>query len=98
MHRDPVLWDRPEVFDPERFRPENVEKRHRYSFLPFGGGPRLCIGDQFAMMELQFMLAMLLRRFRARLVPGTRVEARAHATLRPRYGMPMFLERLAPIA
>jgi cytochrome P450 len=94
MHRDPALWDRPEVFDPERFRPEKAEKRPRYAFMPFGVGPRFCIGDQFAIMEAQLLLAMMVQRFRARLQPGTRVEAKAMSTLRPRNGMPMFLERL----
>jgi cytochrome P450 len=94
MHRDPTQWDRPEAFDPERFRPEVASTRPRYTYMPFGGGPRLCIGDQFAIMETQLLLAMFVQRFRARLAPGARVEAKAMATLRPRNGMPMYVDRI----
>jgi cytochrome P450 len=94
MHHHPSLWPNPEVFDPERFTPENLEGRPRHAFMPFGAGPRLCIGDQFAIMEAQFILAMMTQRFRARLAPGARGEHKAVTTLRPKSGMPMFLDPL----
>jgi cytochrome P450 len=61
MHRDPVLWDHPMVFDPDRFSPANSKDRDRWQFLPFGGGPRSCIGDHFAMLEATLGLATIIR-------------------------------------
>ena len=61
MHRDPVLWDHPLVFDPDRFSPANSKDRDRWQFLPFGGGPRSCIGDHFAMLEATLGLATIIR-------------------------------------
>lgn len=91
MHHDPTFWDAPQVFDPERFTPERSASRPRYSFMPFGGGPRQCIGNLFAIMEAQIILAVLLRRLRARLVPGQLVSPKAVTTLRPRHGLKMTL-------
>ena len=62
MHRDPALWDHPLVFDPDRFSPENSKDRDRWQYLPFGGGPRSCIGDHFAMLEATLALATIIRR------------------------------------
>ena len=62
MHRDPALWDHPLVFDPDRFSPANSKDRDRWQFLPFGGGPRSCIGDHFAMLEATLGLATIIRR------------------------------------
>ena len=61
LHRDPNLWDRPLVFDPDRFSPEVSKDRDRWQFLPFGGGPRSCIGDHFAMLEATLGLATVIR-------------------------------------
>jgi cytochrome P450 len=61
LHRDPALWDQPTVFDPDRFSPERSRGRNRWQFLPFGGGPRSCIGDHFAMLEAILGLATLVR-------------------------------------
>ena len=66
MHRDPALWDNPLVFDPDRFSPENSKGRDRWQFLPFGGGPRSCIGDHFAMLEATLALATIIRRVEIR--------------------------------
>jgi cytochrome P450 len=60
MHRDPALWDDPLVFNPERFSPENSKGRDRWQYLPFGGGPRSCIGDHFAMLEATLALATVI--------------------------------------
>jgi cytochrome P450 len=57
-HRDPKYWPDPERFDPERFTPEQVASRPRHSYYPFGEGPHVCIGNNFALMEMQLMLAM----------------------------------------
>ena len=61
MHRDPYLWDRPLTFDPDRFLPERSRGRSRWQYLPFGGGPRSCIGDHFAMLEATLALATIIR-------------------------------------
>jgi cytochrome P450 len=88
-HRHPAFWDDPERFDPERFTPARVRERPRFAYLPFSGGPRLCIGNEFALMEAQLVLAMVALRFRLRAVPGVRVESESRITLRPRGGLPM---------
>ena len=62
LHRDPALWDNPLTFDPDRFSPENSKGRDRWQYLPFGGGPRSCIGDHFAMLEATLGLATIARR------------------------------------
>jgi cytochrome P450 len=61
LHRNPKLWDRPEQFDPDRFSPERSAGRNRWQYLPFGGGPRSCIGDHFAMLEATLALATIVR-------------------------------------
>jgi cytochrome P450 len=62
IHRDPALWDDPLVFDPDRFNPQNSKGRDRWQFIPFGGGPRSCIGDHFAMLEATLALTTIVRR------------------------------------
>jgi cytochrome P450 len=93
LHRHRRLWDDPERFDPERFSPERSAGRPRHAYLPFGGGPRICIGAAFAMEEAILILATLAQRYRLRLVPGHKVEPQGLITLRARYGMAMALER-----
>jgi cytochrome P450 len=63
LHRSPELWYRPEAFDPERFQPEAAKQRHEFSYLPFSGGPRKCIGDRFSVIESTILLAMLAQRW-----------------------------------
>lgn len=96
MHHDPELWESPSVFDPERFTPERSTSRPRYAFLPFGAGPRQCLGNLFSIMEAQIIVALMLRRLRARRVPGHPVSPQAVTTLRPRHGLKMTLERIDP--
>ncbi len=91
-HRHPAFWENPKVFDPERFTPEKVAVRPRYAYFPFGGGPRMCIGSHFAMMEAQLILATVAQSYRLRLVPGHPVEPEALLSLRPRYGLPMTIQ------
>jgi cytochrome P450 len=93
VHRHRRLWDDPLRFDPERFSPERSAGRPRFAYLPFGGGPRVCIGGSFAMMEAVLALAALAQKYRFRLVPGHRVEPRGLITLQPKYGMAMRVER-----
>jgi len=88
-HRHPAVWEDPERFDPDRFTPERVRSRPRFAYLPFSGGPRLCIGNEFALMEAQLVVAMTVQRYRLQLVPGTTVELESRLTLRPRGGLPM---------
>ena len=85
LHRHHLLWENPDAFDPERFTP-GVE-RDRFSFLPFGGGPRICIGASFALQEAAIFLATLLARFDFALVPGRVPVPRMILTLRPEGGV-----------
>lgn len=94
VHRHPAYYDQPEQFLPERFSPdasgEPLEKRlPRFAYLPFGGGPRICIGNSFAMMEARLLLATIAQRYRLQLPPGHRVEANPLATLGCKGSVPM---------
>lgn len=89
--RLPGLWEEPEKFDPDRFTVERSAGRPRFAYFPFGGGPRLCIGNEFAMMEAQLILAMVVQRYRLLAVPGHVVEPEVRVTLRPRTGVMMTL-------
>lgn len=93
-HRHRALWEDPDAFDPDRFAPERAAGRHRYAFLPFGAGPRICIGAGFAMMEAQIILATLLARFRFSLAPGPAPRPEMLITLRPKGGVRLTVERL----
>jgi cytochrome P450 len=93
MHHNPEYFPDPFRFDPERWTPEAKELRPKFSYFPFGGGPRLCIGEHFAWMEGALVLATMAQRFRPRLVPGHPVEMQPLVTLRPKHGMKMILER-----
>lgn len=91
-HRMPTFWDRPEVFDPDRFAPDQVRSRHRYAHFPFGGGPHQCLGMHLFYLEAQLIVATVLSRFRFQLrnpvVPGIRVAA----ALRPRERVELTLQ------
>jgi cytochrome P450 len=93
LHRKPSLWERPDRFEPERFSPERAAARPRFTYLPFGAGPRICIGAAFAMEEGILILATIAQRYRLRLKPGHPVEPQGLITIRPRYGLPVILER-----
>ena len=92
LHRHAKLWDHPERFIPDRFSPEQSEARPRYAYLPFGTGPRVCIGASFAMTQITLLLATLAQHYRLRLVPGHPVEPQGLISLRPRYGVKVTLE------
>jgi cytochrome P450 len=92
MHRDPALWEDPLRFDPDRFSPERSKGRDRWQYLPFGGGPRACIGDHFAMLEATLALATILRRIKIYSVSGdfptiTPLTMMAAAPIRARVGL-----------
>ena len=70
LHRKPSLWENPDRFDPERFAPERAAARPRFAYIPFGAGPRICIGAAFAMAEAMLILATIAQRYRLRLKPG----------------------------
>jgi len=91
-HRHPGLWKEPDRFDPGRFSAERIERRPPLAYLPFGAGPRFCIGGHFAMVEGQIITAMVARRWRLRLVPGHPVVPRPGITLRARDGIRITLE------
>jgi cytochrome P450 len=91
LHRHPKFWDNPEGFDPDRFLPDRVAERPRYSYLPFGGGQRQCIGVNFALYEAKLVLATLLQRYSLALVPGQNLRPDASVTLRPKNGLKMWL-------
>ncbi|HXQ20097.1 MAG TPA: cytochrome P450 [Candidatus Acidoferrales bacterium] len=93
-HRHPALWPDPERFDPERFTPERCAARPRFAYFPFSGGPRLCIGNEFALMEATILLAMTAQRYRIESVPGHTVQQELRVTLRPRQPMLMRLRRV----
>jgi cytochrome P450 len=89
LHRHRTLWRDPDAFDPDRFLGPNREKIDRYAYIPFGAGPRVCIGMAFAMQEAVVVLAHLLRTFRFDLLAGHVVHPQQRVTLRPRHGMRM---------
>jgi cytochrome P450 len=89
LHRKSSLWDEPHRFNPDRF----ANEPSRFSYIPFGAGQRICIGAAFAMTEAILILAVLAQHYRFRLKPGHSIEPQGLITLRPRYGMPMILQR-----
>jgi len=93
LHRHPGFWKDPNRFDPERFRPGREENpRSSHAYVPFGGGPRVCIGQQFAMMELVVIVAALAGRYHVRLDASHRHGMAAHLTMTPKYGVKVVVE------
>jgi len=93
LHHDPRRWASPDVYDPERFSAENEPNIAKYGYLPFGGGPRVCIGNHFALMEAHILLALIIRRYALKLVPGAKIEPQHQITASPKHGLPMRLTR-----
>jgi len=95
-HHAPRYWERPESFEPERFIKANEKLRTPFTYLPFGGGPRVCIGNQYAMLQILMILSDLLRKYDFQLTPGQTIEARPMVILRPKHGIRMtFTEAIA---
>ncbi len=93
MHHDERYYPEPEKFDPDRWTPEAKARRPKYAYFPFGGGPRMCVGEQFAWMEGILLIATLAQKWKMRLVPGHPVKLQPLITLRPKHGMRMTIEK-----
>ncbi len=93
VHHDPQYWENPAVFEPARFERDKLKSIKAYTYFPFGGGPRLCIGNQFAMMEMQLILYTLLKNFDFTLKEGHVVEMLPGVTLRSKNGIRMMASR-----
>lgn len=93
VHHNEQLWERPNDFIPERFEPENNEKRHKHAFMPFGSGPRLCIGNNFALMELVMVIATIAQKFTFELVQSHPIELEPLVTLRPKFGIELIVHK-----
>jgi cytochrome P450 len=88
-HHAPHYWPSPESFDPERFLKANEKSRTPFTYLPFGGGPRVCIGNHYAMLQILMILSELLRTYDFQLIPDQTIEARPMVILRPKHGIRM---------
>ena len=92
-HHHPAFWENPDRFEPERFSAERASGRPRYAFFPFGGGPRMCIGNLFALTEAQIVLATVAQKYRLRVPASHPIGLQPLVTLRPRYGVKVVLEQ-----
>jgi len=95
LHHDPRWWTEPERFDPDRFSAENEPKIPKYAYLPFGGGPRVCIGNHFALMEAQLLLAIIAGRYELHLEPGTDATPLRQITTMPQHELYMRVHQRA---
>lgn len=91
LHHHPGFWEEPDSFDPERFTPARSAGRHKFAYLPFGAGPRQCIGNNFGLMEAALVIATVAQRFELHLLPKVEVTPQALFVLRPRREMLMSL-------
>lgn len=96
VHRRAALWPEPERFDPDRFAPEQVAQRPRFAYIPFGGGPRGCLGNQFAMVEALLIVATIAQRYSIELVPDQNIRPEPLITLRPTPGIRAVIRRREP--
>ncbi|MFD7659890.1 cytochrome P450, partial [Actinosynnema sp. NPDC059797] len=95
LHRHPAFWEEPDRFDPDRFEPGRADGRPRYAYIPFGAGPRVCIGSGLGMLEATIVTAAVVRELRLTTVPGYEVRAEPMLTLRVRGGLPMTVRPVA---
>jgi cytochrome P450 len=96
-HRDRNYWEGPLTFDPDRFLPERMKDKPRYAYFPFGGGARVCIGNNFAMMEMQIILALVCSRFEFSVPEGYKPDIEALVTLRPKGALPIYVRSRRPM-
>jgi cytochrome P450 len=92
LHRDPRWWKDPEVFDPTRFSEVNEPNIPKYAYLPFGGGPRICIGNHFSLMESQILMAVIVSRYHLTLAPSANIVPLRQVTTAPKYGLQMIVK------
>ena len=91
--RHPAFWESPDQFHPDHFLPEAEKSRPRYAYFPFGGGPRLCIGDSFAKVEMMLLVTAVYQKYRLRLLPDHPIVADPLVTIRPKHGMMMTIAK-----
>lgn len=91
-HRDPALWRQPDEFDPDRFLPEQASRRERFAYFPFGGGARQCIGSSFALLEAVLVIARVVQSLELRALRSYRLVPSSTSTLKPKGGLPMFIQ------
>lgn len=96
LHRHTLFWENPNAFDPERFVPPRADKVDRFAYIPFGAGPRVCLGKNLGLMEAVLLLAMICRDWKLTLRKNHPVEPLGRLTLRPRQGLPMRITRRTP--
>lgn len=96
VHHDAEYWENPSEFYPERFAAENDTDRHRYAYLPFGGGPRVCVGNSFATMEAHILLATIAQQYTLSLAPNQEVIPVTRITTYPKDGLPMTIKKRVP--
>lgn len=97
-HHAANRWQDPESFEPERFAKEHEKARTPFTYLPFGAGPRGCIGGNYAMLQILMVLSEILRRYEFSLTPGQKIEARPMVILRPKHGIEMSFTQAKPVA
>jgi cytochrome P450 len=97
LHRSTRYWQNPDTYDPERFSAENEANIPRYAYLPFGGGPRVCIGNQFSMMEAKLLLVTIMQHVDLELVPNHQVIPEQLLTLRAKNSLPMVIKQRQPV-
>ena len=93
IHRDGRWFQDPEAFRPERWEGGFLQRIHRYAYFPFGGGPRICIGNNFALMEATLILATIARKYRLKLAPDANIVPLPTITLRPAHGVKVVLTK-----
>ena len=96
LHHDPEYWPNPERFDPERFAPSAVQTRDRFTYIPFSAGPRQCIGNTFALLEMQVILTCVLQRFHLRVASAQSIDPVVRMALRPKQNISVILEPIRP--
>lgn len=94
LHRNPKYFENPDKFEPERFNAERKKNIKKFSFIPFGAGPRVCIGEGFALLHGAVILSLISRNFKMTLKKGHKVALSSSITLRPKYGIKMYLEKI----
>ncbi len=94
VHHDEEHWDNPEMFDPLRFLPDKIKERHKYAWVPFGGGAHMCLGLHFAYMQVKVLMAQILQRYRIEMADGVGEDWQAWPIPKPRDGLPVTFRRL----